>query len=155
MENRERDTKLIKITVIRKVNKSALSDAEEDTSELLNRDGITDLPLLGTLLAVCQKSWEPSFWEVMDSFVLLAYASLAASRTHFYVQCGTETLGIFICWWRSGLVVTSKFSLLTIRWHSATRKHLFLYPQNDRSGLRNPKSISINKNHSYHQSSSP
>ena len=32
MENRERDTKVIKITVIRKVNKSALSDAEEDTS---------------------------------------------------------------------------------------------------------------------------
>ena len=155
MENRERDTKVIKITVIRKVNKSALSDAEEDTSELLNRDGITDLPLLGTLLAVCQKSWEPSFWEVMDSFVLLAYASLAASRTHFYVQRGTEALGIFMCWWRSGLVVTSKFSLLTIRWHSATRKHLFLYPQNDRSGVRKPKSISINKNHSYHQSSSP
>ena len=25
----------------------------------------------------------PSFWEVMDSFVLLAYASLASSRTLF------------------------------------------------------------------------
>ena len=34
-----------------------------------------------TLLAICQKFREPSFWEVMDSFVLLAYASLAASRT--------------------------------------------------------------------------
>ena len=30
---------------------------------------------------ICQKSGEPSFWEVMDSFVLVAYASLAASRT--------------------------------------------------------------------------
>ena len=29
--------------------------------------------------------------------------------------------------------------LLTISRHSATRKHLFLYPQGDRSGLRNPK----------------
>ena len=37
------------------------------------------------------------------------------------------------------LVATSKFGVLTIRWHSATRKHLFLYPQGDRSGLRKPK----------------
>ena len=34
-----------------------------------------------TLLGVCQKSRESSFSEVMDSFVLVAYASLAASRT--------------------------------------------------------------------------
>ena len=59
----------------------ALSDAEDNTSDLLNRGGIADLPLLRTLLAIRQKSREPSFWEVMDSFVLLAYASLAASRT--------------------------------------------------------------------------
>ena len=58
-----------------------LSDAEDNTSEPLNRGGIADLPLLRTLLAICQKSWEPIFWEVMDSFVLLAYASLAVSRT--------------------------------------------------------------------------
>ena len=37
--------------------------------------------LLRTILAIRQESWEPSFWEVMDSFVLLGYASLAASRT--------------------------------------------------------------------------
>ena len=24
---------------------------------------------MGTLLGICQKSWEPSFWEVMNSFV--------------------------------------------------------------------------------------
>ena len=35
---------------------------------LLNRGGIADLPLLRTLLAIRQKSQEPSFWEV-DSFV--------------------------------------------------------------------------------------
>ena len=63
------------------VNNFALSDAEDNTSGLLNRGGIADLPLLRTLLAIRQKSREPSFWEVMDSFVLLAYASLAASRT--------------------------------------------------------------------------
>ena len=47
----------------------------------LNRGGIADLPLLRRLLAIRQKSREPSFWEVMGSFVLSAYASLAASRT--------------------------------------------------------------------------
>ena len=62
-------------------NNFALSDAEDNTSGPLNRGGIADLPLLRTLLAIRQKSKEPSFWEVMDSFVLLAYASLAASRT--------------------------------------------------------------------------
>ena len=62
-------------------NNFALSDAEDNTSGPLNRGGIADLPLLRTLLAIHQKSWEPSFWEVMESFVLLAYASLAASRT--------------------------------------------------------------------------
>ena len=41
----------------------------------------TDLPFLRTVLATHQKSWEPSFWKVMDSFVLLGYASFAASRT--------------------------------------------------------------------------
>ena len=62
-------------------NNFALSDAEGNTSSLLNRRGISDLPLLRTLLAICQKSQVPSFWEMMDSFVLVAYASLAASGT--------------------------------------------------------------------------
>ena len=62
-------------------NNFTLSEAEDNTSGPLNRGDIADLPLLRTLLAIRQKSREPSFWEVMDSFVLLAYASLAASRT--------------------------------------------------------------------------
>ena len=62
------------------VNNFALSDNEDKTSRLLNRGGIANLTLLRTLLAICQKSREPSCWEVMDSFVLLAYVSLAASR---------------------------------------------------------------------------
>ena len=61
-------------------NNFALSDAENNTSGPLNRGGIADLPLLRTLLAIRQKSSQSSFWEVMDSFVLVAYASLAASR---------------------------------------------------------------------------
>ena len=62
-------------------NNFALSDAEDNTSGLLDTGSIADLPLLRTLLAIHQKSREPSFWEVMDSFVLVAYVSLAASRT--------------------------------------------------------------------------
>ena len=70
-------------------NSFALSDAEGSTSGPLSRGGITGLPLLRTLFTntiqtlntIRLKSREPSFWEVMDSFVLLAYASLAASRT--------------------------------------------------------------------------
>ena len=58
-------------------NNFALSEAEDNTSRLLNRGGIADLPLLRTLLAICQKSRE----EVMDSFVLVAHGGLAASRT--------------------------------------------------------------------------
>ena len=62
-------------------NNFALSDAEDNTSGLLNREGIADLPLSRTLIAIFQKSREPSFWEVMDSFVSVAHASLATSRT--------------------------------------------------------------------------
>ena len=62
-------------------NNFALSDAEDHTSGALNRGGIADLSLLKTQLAIRQKSQEPIFWEVMNSFVLLAYEGLAASRT--------------------------------------------------------------------------
>ena len=56
-------------------NNSALSDAEDNMSRPLHRGDITDL--LRTLLAICLKSREPSFWEMVDCFVLLVYASLA------------------------------------------------------------------------------
>ena len=62
-------------------NNSAFSDEEDNTSRPLNRGCMADLPLLRTLLAISQKSREPRFCEVMDSFVLVAYASLTASRT--------------------------------------------------------------------------
>ena len=83
-------------------NNFALSDAEDNTSAPLNREGIADLPLLRTLLAICQKSREPSLWEVMDSFVLVAYPSLAASRTllHQLLACLNFTLESedLFCW---------------------------------------------------------
>ena len=37
--------------------------------------------MLRMQLAICRKSLEPSFWEVIESFVLVAYASLGTSRT--------------------------------------------------------------------------
>ena len=62
-------------------NNFALLDAEDNTSGPLNSGSIEDLPLLKTLLAIHEKSQDPSFWEVMESFVKVAYASLAAPRT--------------------------------------------------------------------------
>ena len=57
-------------------NNFVLSDAEENIPRLLYRGVKADLPLV-----VCQKSRKPKVWEVIDFFVLVAYASLAASRT--------------------------------------------------------------------------
>ena len=86
-------------------NNFALSDAEDNTSGPLNRGGIADLPLLRTLLAIRQKSREPRFWEVMDSFALLAHASLAASRTLLQqlLACLNFTLDSedLFCWYKS------------------------------------------------------
>ena len=73
-------TFLTRIRVVRKVliKNCALSDAEGNTSGIFSRCGISDLTLLRKLLEICCKSQEPSFWEVIDSFVLLAQASLAS-----------------------------------------------------------------------------
>ena len=85
-------------------NNFALSDAEDNTSGPLNRGDIADLPLLRTLLAIRQKSREPNFWEVMDSFVLVAYVSLAASRTLLQrlLACLNFTLDSedLFCWYK-------------------------------------------------------
>ena len=85
-------------------NNFALSEAEDNTSGPLNGGGIADLPLLRTLLAIRQKSRQPSFWEVMDSFVLVAYASLAASRTLLQrlLACLNFTLDSkdLFCWYK-------------------------------------------------------
>ena len=63
-------------------NNFALTDAGDNTFRPLNRGSIiADLPLLRTLLAICQNSCEPSFSKVMASLLLLTFVSLAASRT--------------------------------------------------------------------------
>ena len=85
-------------------NNFALSDAEDNTSELVNRGGIADLALLRALLAIWQKSWESSFREVMDFFVLLAYTNLAASITLFtqllvFLNFTSDSEDLF-CWYK-------------------------------------------------------
>ena len=84
-------------------NNFALSEAEDNTSRPLNREGIADLPLLRTLSAIRLKSRQPSFWEVMDSLVLVEYANLAASKTllQLLLACLNITLDSedLFCWY--------------------------------------------------------
>ena len=58
-------------------NNFALSDA----SRPLKRGSKTNLPLLRILLAVHRKLQKSSLWEMIDSFVLLASARMAALGT--------------------------------------------------------------------------
>ena len=63
-----------------------------------------------------------------------------AVGTHCHPQHVTKTIPVFLpadreaCWF-----ATSKFGLPTVRWQNATRKHVFLYPHGDWSGLRKLK----------------
>ena len=103
-------------------NNFALSDVEDNTSGRLNRGGIVDLPLLRTLLAIRQKSQEPSFWEVIDSFVSLAYVSLAASGILFQrlLACLNYTLHSedLFCWYKR-----KKWFLWTMAAAQASENH--------------------------------
>ena len=47
-------------------------DAGDNISQQLNRESIADCSLWRALLAICQRSREPIFLEVIDSLVLLA-----------------------------------------------------------------------------------
>ena len=95
----------------------ALSVAEDNTSGPLNRGGIEDLPLLRTLLAIREKSREPGFWEAMDSFVLVVYASLAASRTLWQrlLACLNFTLDSkdLFCWYKRKKVISMNYGSST------------------------------------------
>ena len=48
-------------------NSLALLEAEDKASGPLNRGHIADIPLMRTLLVICQKPQEPSFWELISS----------------------------------------------------------------------------------------
>ena len=49
-----------------------ISDAEDNTCGPLNRGGIADLTLLGTLLAIHQNSRAQSLWEVIEYVALFS-----------------------------------------------------------------------------------
>ena len=82
---------------------------------------------------ITNNEWHPGTSEISTSPEI-------AVGMHFYVRTWHYNYpSVFTCWWRSLFVATSTFSLLTIRRHSATRKHLLLYPEGDWSGLTKPK----------------
>ena len=62
-----------------------------------------------TLLASSKKSQEQSFWKKIESFVLVAYASLAASRTPLQqlLACLNFTLDSedLFCWYKPKKVI--------------------------------------------------
>ena len=82
----------------------------------MNRGGIADLSLLRTLLAICQKSRERRFWEVIDSFVLSAYASLVAlwtllQRLLVYLIVKTKKNNFFELWQQHKQLKTMEMSV--------------------------------------------
>ena len=77
----------------------ALSDTEDNTTGSLNRGGIAGLLLLRTLLPICQKSWEPSFWEV----TLFCFSSISfQALLHWLLACLNFTLDSedLFCWYK-------------------------------------------------------
>ena len=95
-ESGQRDTCIFKIIVPTNVfsNQFCIYQMHKATSGPLNRRGIVDLVLLRTLFAICQWLLEPRFWKVMESFVLLACASLGTSRISNMIEFNE---GIFYC----------------------------------------------------------
>ena len=108
-------------------------------------------------------SWKPWRWVRFDLMILTIryiyinsnlnslkkFTSSSRSTEFKDISCNisqmiTKTVPIstrivISCAMKWGIVATSKFGLLTIRQHSATRKHPFLYPQGDRSGQKSQK----------------
>ena len=99
-------------------NTFALSDEEDNTSGPLNRRGIADLLLLRTLLAICQNSRNQNFWEVMDSFVLLAYASFTAWRTlkQWLIACLNFRIRRFILLVQAEKMISLNYGSSTRSW---------------------------------------
>ena len=81
---------------------------------------------------ICRNKWHSRTSEISTA------PEIAVGR-HFHTWSGTRGTPLFLPAVEETLLAISMFSLLTIKRHSATRKQLFLYPEGDRSGLRNPK----------------
>ena len=53
---------------------------------------LSDLPLLRTLLAICQKSHELSFWKVMDSFCFISICRFGSFKNPFVMITSPKNL---------------------------------------------------------------
>ena len=117
-ENRWRDTWVIKIWVLRKAlaNNFALSDAEDNTSGPLNRGGITDLPLLRTLIAIRQKFWEPRFWEVIDSCFISICKFVIFKKSFAVITCLLCSEDSF-CSYKKEKVISMNYGSSTTSWN--------------------------------------
>ena len=100
--------------------KNFVNNNRSNTSGPLNRGGIADSRLLRTLLAIPQKSWEPCFWEMMDSFVLVPYACFAASRTLLQklLGCLSSILDskVLFCWYKRKKVISINYGSSKNSW---------------------------------------
>ena len=67
---------------------------------------------------ICCNKWHTGSSEISTSPEIAVGKHFHAWMWHYNYP------GIFMCWCRSLFVATSKFGLLTIIWHSATRNHL-------------------------------
>ena len=67
-----------------------------------------------------EHAWHPGTSEISTSPEIAVGMHFHALTWHWNYP------SIFTCWWWRLLVATSKLSLLTLRRHGATRKHLFL-----------------------------
>ena len=79
----------------------------------------------------CQKKGHPRTLGISTAVIV-------ACATHFHVQHGTKTNQVILPTDGEASWILLPSSLLTIKWHDETKKHLLLCPQGDRSGLRKP-----------------
>ena len=83
----------------------------------MNRGGIADIPLLITLLAICQKSWEASFWEVMDSFCFITICKFGSFKNPFV---GITSLLEFYFRFRRFILLIQTKKVISMNYGSST-----------------------------------
>ena len=87
-------------------NNFALSEAEDNTSGPLIRGGITDLPLLRTLIAIHQKSWELSTFGKVGHFCFISISKFSSFKNPFAAV--TSLSGLYFRFRKFILLVITK-----------------------------------------------
>ena len=82
---------------------------------------------------ICHNKWCPGISEIFKPLDIVA-------GMHFHVQPGTKSCYLYLLMEKP---LGHYFQIWSLKYqaaqHRATKKHLFLYPQGDGSGLRKPK----------------